>query len=81
MKRLLAICLLTFVLSFPAFGGHTQIGGAYCDCNTAGCAEDYRGECSGGYLPMATHQTAPSDPTAELGIVIVALLFWLRLKA
>jgi hypothetical protein len=30
---------------------------------------------------MTTHQTAPNDLTAELGIAVVALLLWLRLKA
>jgi len=69
-------------LSFPAFGGHVVIGGAYCDCGTPGCIEDYPGECGDGYRPMTTHQkNAPSDATAELGIVIVALLLWLRLRA
>jgi hypothetical protein len=80
MKRLFAVFLLMSCLSLPVFAGHTLAGEAYCDCGTAGCVEDYPGEC-GGYLPMTTHQTAPSDPTAELGITIVALLFWLRLKA
>jgi hypothetical protein len=33
-------------------------------------------------MPMRTGQNeSPSDATAELGILIVALLFWLRLKA
>jgi hypothetical protein len=68
-------------LSFPVLAGHTTEGGRYCDCHTAGCAEDYPGECGKDYQPMTTHQTAPNDATAELGIAVVALLLWLRLKA
>jgi hypothetical protein len=47
----------------------------------AGCIEDYPGEC-GGYIPMRTKQNeSPSDATAEVGILIVALMLWLRLRA
>ena len=82
MKRVLAVLSLIICLSFPVFAGHTQVGDNYCDCHTAGCVEDYPGECGSGYRPMTTHQTnAPSDATAELGIVIVALLLWLRMRA
>jgi hypothetical protein len=82
MKKLLPVCLLILVLSFPIFAGHTMPGGAYCDCGAAGCVEDYPGQCGDGYRPMAAHQTdAPNYATAELGIAIVALLLWLRLKA
>jgi hypothetical protein len=80
MKRLVAVIVLMFALSFPVLAGHVPIGGAYCDCHTAGCAEDYPGECGGPYA--ATQQSkSPSDASAELGIVIVALMLWLRLKA
>jgi hypothetical protein len=70
-----------FALSFPAFAGHTVQGEHYihCDCGTAGCLEDYPGECSNKMLSASTK--APSDPTAELGIALVAILLWLRLKA
>jgi hypothetical protein len=79
MKRLLAICLLMLCLSFPAFAGHTFAGGYACTCGTAGCLEDFPGECNG-YQPMSKHQTeVPKE--AALGILIVALMFWLRLKA
>jgi len=65
-------------LSLPAFGGHTLGGGSYCECNTPGCVEDYPGECD----RAATNQDeTPKDVTSELGIAIVALLLWLRLKA
>jgi hypothetical protein len=80
MKRLVAVLSLIICLSFPVFAGHTQSGNAYCDCPTAGCIEDYPGECGGLYA--ATQQSkSPSNAAAELGIVIVALLLWLRLKA
>jgi hypothetical protein len=82
MKRLAAVFTLIFVLSLPVFAGHNQVGGTYCDCHTAGCLEDYPGECGGGGPYLVTQQDkSPSDPTAELGILLVALLLWLRLKA
>jgi hypothetical protein len=81
MKKVLGICLLIFALAFPVFGGHTQSGNLYCDCGTPGCVEDFPGEC-GRSGNAATPSNEPlSDSTAELGIVIVALLLWLRLKA
>jgi hypothetical protein len=80
MKRLLPVLLLMLCLTFPAFAGHTLGGGAYCECGTPGCVEDYPGEC--GRSGNATTQgDAPKDITSELGIAIVALLLWLRLKA
>ena len=55
-------------------------GDRYCACSEIGCLEDYPGEC--GKHPAATQSSqSPSDSTAELGIVVVALLLWLRLKA
>jgi hypothetical protein len=81
MKRLLSVSLLILFLSFPTFGGHVVIGGTYCDCKTPGCVEDYPGECSGEPGAASQQNDSPCDATAELGILIVALLFWLRLKA
>ena len=81
MKRLLSVSLLMLCLSFPVFAGHTFGGGVYCNCYTAGCVEDYPGEC-GARRSVATEQDkSPTDETAELGILLVALMFWLRLKA
>jgi hypothetical protein len=81
MKRLVAVFVLMLCLSLPVMAGHIPIGGAYCNCGTAGCVEDYAGEC-GGYMVMTNQQNeSPGDITAELGIAIVALLFWLRLRA
>lgn len=78
MKRFLRICLLMLCLSFPVFAGHTIGGNVYCSCGTPGCLEDYPGEC-GKTLSASTE--APDRGTAEWGIVFVALLLWLRLKA
>ena len=79
MKRLLSVSLLMLCLSFPTFAGHTVAGGYACSCKTAGCIEDYPGECDG---QVATQQGAtPNDGATGLGIVLVALLLWLRLKA
>jgi hypothetical protein len=79
MKRLLSVCLLMLCLSFPVFGGHTVSSGYACECRTPGCVEDYAGECDG---QVANQQGAtPNDDAMVLGIALVALLFWLRLKA
>ena len=83
MKRLLGVGMLILWVSFPALGGHTVAGDSYCSCGTPNCLEDYPGEC-GGKLPASPANApdqAPESGTAELGIVLVALLLWLRLKA
>ncbi len=77
MKRALSVLLLMLALSFPAFGGHTVAGDYACGCNTAGCIEDYPGECSG----LNRQSESPKGGTVEFSIVIVALMLWLRLKA
>ena len=84
MKRfLIAAVFIVFLSISHVYAGHSVAGNVYCDCHTAGCLEDYPGECGGGGGPYAATQQSktPSDSTAELGILIVALLFWLRLKA
>jgi len=68
-------------LSFPVLGGHTITGGAYCDCGSLGCVEDYPGECSIKHNVATQQDDSPTDAAAEIGILLVALLFWLRLKA
>ena len=79
MKRVLAVLLLIFALSFPVFAGHTYGGNFACTCDTAGCIEDYPGECSG---HGGTQQGAtPVDSVTGLGIALAALLFWLRMRA
>ncbi len=79
MKKLLAVLLLILSLSFPALAGHTVAGGYACTCDMPGCIEDYPGECNG----HNTNQQgqSPKGGTVEFSIVIVALIFWLRLKA
>jgi hypothetical protein len=79
MKRVLAVLLLMLVLSFPAFGGHTQIGDYACTCDSAGCIEDFPGECGGHNINQQSQ--SPNDGTVEFSILIVALMLWLRLKA
>ncbi len=66
-------------LSFPAHAGHTFAGGYACECGTVGCIEDYPGECS--EHGSNQQSTSPNDGTVELGIAIIALLLWLRLRA
>jgi hypothetical protein len=60
MKKLLAVCLLMLCLSFPAFAGHTLGGGYACSCGTAGCFEDFPGECGG-------HHTANQQSKSPSG--------------
>ncbi len=86
MKKLAAVSLLICALSLPAFGGHTVVGNYYCSCQTPGCLEDYPGECHDTDKMLSTPTEAPNNGTAdygttELGIALVAILLWLRLKA
>jgi predicted NBD/HSP70 family sugar kinase len=67
-------------LSFPVLAGHTVTGGFYCDCGTPGCVEDYPGECGIKHSVAAQQGDSPTDATTEIGILLVALLFWLKLK-
>ena len=80
MKKVAAVSLLICALSFPVFAGHTLPGERYCGCGTPGCFEDYPGECGMPSKHLTSGDT-PSDTTAELGIALVAILLWLRLKA
>jgi hypothetical protein len=80
MKRLVVVFMLVLAFAFPSLAGHSQPGGTYCECNTPGCVEDYPGEC-GRSGQSATQSDTPKDVPSELGIAIVALLLWLRLKA
>ena len=77
MKRLLAVLLLTFCLSFPAFGGHNIAGGYACSCETLGCIEDYEGECGG----HTNQQSTPSDLGSGTLLILAALLLGLKLRA
>ena len=79
MKRFFAVCLLILCLSFPTYAGHTFAGGYACECETVGCIEDFPGECNG---HGANQQgQSPRDDSAALGIVLVALMLWIRLRA
>ena len=79
MKRLVSVCLLMLCLSLPVFAGHTLPGGYACTCGTAGCIEDYAGECDG---HGTTQQGAtPNNGTTEITIVMAALLLLLRMKS
>ena len=87
MKRLIAVSLLIIALPFmasvnsnqsAAYAGRTIMGGYYCTCGDSGCLFD-PGECDG----HNTNQQAqsPKGGTVEFSIVIVALIFWLRVRA
>ncbi len=79
MKRVLAVLLLMLALAFPCFAGHTVPGNYACECGASGCIQDYPGECNGHNTNQQS--SSPSDDSAALGIVIVALMFWLRMRA
>jgi len=87
MKRLIAVALLLIALPFMAsannnssvaYAGRMHIGGAFCTCGTPNCIYD-EGECDG----HNTNQQgqSPKGGTVEFSIVIVALMFWLRMRA
>jgi hypothetical protein len=61
-----------------AYAGRTMVGGYYCSCGQPNCIYD-DGECDG----HNTNQQAqsPKGGTVELSVVIVALMFWLRMRA
>ena len=78
-KRLIVVVLMIFLSSAPAYAGHSLAGEYACSCGTIGCIEDYPGECDGHNTNQQSN--SPSDDSAALGIVIVALMLWLRLRA
>ena len=86
MKRLIAVSLLIIALPLMAsvnsnqsvtYAGRISVGGAYCTCGEPNCIYD-DGECDG----HNTNQQgqSPKGGTVEFSIVIVALMFWLRMK-
>ena len=88
MKRFLSVSLLMLCLSFPAFGGHIVIGGAYCDCTPTG---DVCRCCGTSGLsrttieekePVAENADSNStDSLPEFALLLSGILIWLRLKA
>src|ERR1044071_8692716 len=86
MKRLIAVSLLIIALPFMAsmnnssvaYAGRVIHGGAYCTCGDSDCLYD-PGECDGHNTNQQSQP--PKGGTVEFSIVIVALMFWLRLRA
>ena len=83
MKKLLVVLMLICCLSLPVFGGHHQQGsGAYCSCTPV---EGYC-LCCGSCLTVANDQENDSvsqhaSDGAELGVIRLAFLAWLKLEA
>lgn len=87
MRRLLASLMLIITLSVPVFSGHVPVGGGrYCDCAPV---EGYC-PCCGGILNLANNQEAESisqhmsdctEPAINLGLIRLALLTWLKIRA
>ena len=87
MKRVFIILLLTLCLSVPAFSGHTQTGNRrVCGCNV----QQGICPCCGSFLGAAiSHEndyfdqnaSGEAQPAVELGIIRLAFLMWLKIKA
>jgi hypothetical protein len=78
--------MIIFALSLPVLGGHNQVGGRWCECDTVqGVCP-----CCGGLLGVTSNQENEStsqhvsddeQPMLEIGIIRMAFLMWLKVKA
>ena len=86
MKRLVSVCLLMLCLSFPVFGGHVPQGGygQLCGCNPI---NNVCPCCGWSGITTADDQEHDStiqnasEPSLELGVIRVAFLMWLKIRA
>ena len=84
MKRLLVVLTLICSLSLPVVGGHQQMGGgAYCHCTPV---EDICPCCGGNIRTVANDEENDSmsqhaSDGAELGVIRLAILMWLKVRA
>ena len=84
MKRLAAVVIFICALSIPSFGGHIPAGGIWCECMPVqGVCQ-----CCGGNLSLAQenesisqHASDDEQPMLEIGIIRMAFLMWLKVKA
>ena len=87
MKRLAAVVIFICALSVPSFAGHIPAGGIWCECTPVqGVCEC----CGGNLLTVANNQENESisqhasddeQPMLEIGIIRMAFLMWLKVKA
>jgi hypothetical protein len=77
MKRLLAVCLLTVVLSFPALGGRTVPGNQWCEDGTPDCEPDSRVKVE----EILKQETHPNDSGYEMLLALALLALMLRYRA
>jgi len=90
MRRLLmALVFITFLVCAPAFAGHVNAGGGWCECGSfAACICD-PGEtppigssvAEPDGLPDKSTQDAPVGLGSEMLFVLAALILVLRYKA
>jgi hypothetical protein len=81
VRKFARVAVLFILVSVtPAFAGHVVAGGGYhsCECNMAGCIEDYPGECSG---HQTNQQSTPSDLGSGTLLMLVALMLGLKFRA
>jgi hypothetical protein len=88
MKRLVVVVMLVLALAFPVLAGHSQPGGAYCECTPVGNVCPCCGSLG---LSRTANQEEESvavnadsnstDPLPEFSLLLLGILVWLRLKA
>jgi hypothetical protein len=88
MKRLVIVFMLVLAFAFPVSAGHSQPGGAYCECTPINgvcpCCSDH------GLAQVANQETDSAtenadsnsaDSLPEFALLLLGVLVWLRLKA
>jgi len=78
MKRLLATLTIIVCLSFPVHAGHVVGEAAYCDCNNP---ESHTMNTRSADCGTVQDKNQDSTPDTDLGLILILLAVWLRIKA